>query len=60
MLIIIIKIMNKKVDNPATGEIIGNIPYCGAIETKQAIRVAEEYVILFCACFFFFFFFFFF
>jgi len=30
-----------KVDNPATGEIIGLVPNLGANETKKAIVVAE-------------------
>jgi succinate-semialdehyde dehydrogenase/glutarate-semialdehyde dehydrogenase len=30
------------VDNPATGEIIGTVPKCGAAETRAAIEAAEK------------------
>jgi succinate-semialdehyde dehydrogenase/glutarate-semialdehyde dehydrogenase len=30
------------VTNPATGEILGTVPYCGADETKRAIDAANE------------------
>jgi len=30
------------VDNPATGEIIGNVPNCGAKETEDAITAADK------------------
>jgi len=29
------------VDNPATGEIIGNVPSCGILETEEAISAAD-------------------
>src|SRR6185312_7337162 len=31
-----------KVDNPATGEVIGTVPKLGAAETRQAIEAAER------------------
>jgi succinate-semialdehyde dehydrogenase/glutarate-semialdehyde dehydrogenase len=31
-----------EVDNPATGEIVGGVPKCGAAETRRAIEAAER------------------
>lgn len=31
-----------EVSNPATGEVIGSVPSCGAVETRQAIEAASK------------------